>query len=73
MDIGTFHYSKVAKSIPWTVISCWPVSGHISVYIHRHFTGSLLNYRTFYFLSPSRILAAAAEPVCVVILVYPAY
>ena len=24
MDIGTFHYSKVAKSIPWTVISCLP-------------------------------------------------
>ena len=24
MDIGTFHYSKVAKSISWTVISCWP-------------------------------------------------
>ena len=24
MDIGTFHYLKVAKSIPWTVSSCWP-------------------------------------------------
>ena len=24
MDIRTFHYSKVAKPIPCTVISCWP-------------------------------------------------
>ena len=24
MDIGVFHCSQVAKSILWTVISCWP-------------------------------------------------
>ena len=24
MDIGMFHYSKMAKFIPWIVISCWP-------------------------------------------------
>ena len=35
-------------------------------------TCSVLNYRPFYFLSASRMLAGAAEPISVVILVYSA-
>ena len=35
-------------------------------------TGLVLSYRLFYFLLTSRMLAGAAEPVSVVILVYSA-
>ena len=72
MDIGKFHYSKVAKYILWTVISCWP-SEWACIYTPACFsyvsgvTGSVLSYRSFYFLSASRMLAGATESVSVVI------
>ena len=35
MVIGAFYYTHVVKSIPWTVIGCWPRKGYISVYIYQ--------------------------------------
>ena len=79
MDIGTFHYSKVAKSIPWKVISCWPSEwAYKWIYTPAYFshvsdvTGSVWSYSPFYFLSASWMQAEATEPVSVVILVYSA-
>ena len=34
MVIEVFHYVHVVKSILWTVISCWPRNGYISIYIY---------------------------------------
>ena len=79
MNIGTFHYSKVAKSILWRVIGCWPSDWvYKCIYTPACFshvigvTSSVMSYRPFYFLSVSWMLAGAAEPVSVVILVYSA-
>ena len=54
MVIGAFHCAHVDKSIPWTVIGCWPRNGHIGVYIYTGLffsgvTGSVLSYSLFYF------------------------
>ena len=79
MDIRMFPYSKVAKSIPWIVISSWPSEwAYECVYTPSCFShvssvmGSVLSYRLFYYLSTSQMLAGAAESVSVVILVYSA-
>ena len=44
MDIGTFHYSQVAKSILLTVIGCWPceyICIYIYIYIYIYISGLL--------------------------------
>ena len=79
MNIGTFHYSKVAKSIPWRVISCWPSEwaysciNTLACFSHvSGVTGSVWSYCLFYLLSARGMLAGATQPVSVVILVYSA-
>ena len=59
MIIGTFHCLKVAKSITWTVISCWPSECIYTPACFSHVsgvTGSVLSYHPFYFCLPAGCL-----------------
>ena len=38
-----FYYAHVVKSIPWTVIDCWPRNEHIDVYIYIYILSSFSN------------------------------
>ena len=63
-----FHYLKVAKSILWTVIGCWPSEWlYYCIYTTACFsnvtgvTGWVVSYRPFYFLTANWTLAEAAK------------
>ena len=71
MVIGAFYYVHVVKSIPWTVIACWPMNGHI--YISAYFSngvGTVLSHS----LSAYWTLVGTPVPVnVVIIIVYSAH
>ena len=81
MVIGAFYYVHVDKSIPWTVIGCWPrkmailacVYIYVYIYIYtRQFSnvmGSVLSYSLFYFCLPAGYLTGTTEPVSIAIIV----
>ena len=77
--IGTFNYVQVVKSIPWTMIGCWPRNGHISIYIYIYiyiygcFSNSVGLYWAILILSACWTLVGTAEQVSVVIAAYSAH